>query len=108
MEGAFVSTGLRIVVVNVNPPSLATLTEGDSVVTVTGIRTGDVILAVSPEVADDRYYLKRAAVTADNQVTLSWTNETAGTVDPAALDLTFVFLPLGSVAKVGFPMGYSR
>lgn len=108
MEGAFITSGLRAAVVNVDPSSVNTLTETDQAVTVPGIQVGDILLYVGPLPADDRYYLRRAAVTAADTVTLSWTNETAGTVNPTAVDLTFVWIPLGSAALRGYPMGYQK
>lgn len=95
--------GVQIATVNVNPPSLATTVEGSNAVTVTGVRSDDILIAVSPwGVAEDRYILKRAAITAADTVTLEWANESAGTLDPAALDMVFVWMRKPTV-EVGFP-----
>jgi hypothetical protein len=105
---ANVTYGLRVATVSVNPPSLATITEGSVAVTVPGVKSDDVLIAVSPfGVAEDRYILKRAAITAADTVTLEFVNESTGTVDPAALNLTFVWLSKPTV-EVGFPMGYPK
>jgi hypothetical protein len=109
MQGALITSGVRAATVNVNPPSLATTVEGNSDVTVTGIRTGDVIVAVTPNAPTDaRYFARRIAVQADDTVRITWANESTGTVDPAAFDMTFVWIPLASAGAVGYPMGYQR
>jgi len=100
---ATITYGFKVATVNVNPPSLATIVEGSNVVTVPGVRANDILLSVSPwGVAEDRYILKRAAITAADTVTLEWVNESIATIDPAALDMTFVWLRKPSV-EVGFP-----
>jgi hypothetical protein len=100
---ATIEYGLQIATVNVNPPSLTTGTSGGVNVTVTGVRSDDILIAVSPwGLADDRYILQRAAITAADTVALEWSNESAGTVDPAALDMTFVWIRKPSV-EAGFP-----
>lgn len=105
---ATVTYGLRVATVNVNPPSLATVTEGSNAVTVTGVKSDDILVSVSPwGVADDRYILKRAAITAADTVTLEWANEAGVTADPAALDMTFVWMSKPTV-EVGYPIGYQK
>ena len=100
---ALITYGVRIATVSVDPPSLATATEGAVVVTVPDVRSDDILLAVSPfGVAEDRYILKRAAVTGANAITLEFVNESAGTIDPAALNMTFVTLRKPTV-ETGFP-----
>jgi phosphoribosylaminoimidazole (AIR) synthetase len=108
MEGALISSGLRAVKVSVNPPSIATVAEADLAVTVTGIQTTDVLVAVSPSGPSNAgYYVRRAVVSAADTVTVTFRNESTGTVDPAALDMTFVFIP-NNGAVAGYPMGYQR
>ena len=100
---AKIKYGLRIATVNVNPPSLATTVEGAVAVTVPGVKSDDILVGVSPfGVAEDRYLLKRAAITGNDTVTLEFVNESAGTLDPAALDITFVWLRKPTV-ETGFP-----
>lgn len=79
-------------VVNVDPPSILTIAEGTSVVVVTGIALTDQLIYVGPAPSDARYFLRRATITAVNQVTITWTNESAATIDPAALDMLFAWI----------------
>jgi hypothetical protein len=104
MEGALFTKGIRAIKVNVNPPSLATVTESDQDVTVPGVQVGDLILGITPSApTNPGYYARRVAVQAANTVRISWRNESTGTVDPGALDITFLFLPLGGRALRGKP-----
>lgn len=100
---AKVTYELNVATVNVDPPSILTVAEGSVAVTVAGVKSDDILIAVSPwGVGEDRYILKRAAITADDTVTLEFANETAGTIDPAALDMTFVWLRKPTI-ETGYP-----
>lgn len=100
---ALVTYGFKVATVNVDPPSLGTGVEGSNAVTVPGVKADDILLAVSPwGVGDDHYTLKRAAITALDTVTLEWSNQNAGTINPAALNMTFVWVPKPK-DEVGFP-----
>jgi hypothetical protein len=107
--GALITTGIRAVSVTVDPPSIVTVSESDQAVTVPGIKSGDLVVAVSPgSVSNAGYYIRRAVVSADDTVTITWRNESTGTVDPASLTLTFLFIPLPASGLVAYPMGYQR
>jgi hypothetical protein len=84
--------GFTKVTVSVNPASITTLAVGSTVVAVTGVKTGDTVIAQPPAALEAGLVLVSAIATADNQVTLRILNATAGTIDAAAANWIFTIL----------------
>lgn len=82
-------------VVNVNPANIVAGAEVDTVVAVPaaeGVKNGDTILCIVPAALNAGVYLRRCFANADNSITITLRNETAGAIDPAAADYRFIRL----------------
>lgn len=100
VDGLFVGqdgvsiAGIRRGTVSINPASIATLTKGATIFTLTGARAGDMVLMIPPATLEDDLIPSGAIVTADDTVTVYLYNPTLGAVDGAALTWTYVWFDL--------------
>lgn len=80
--------------VAVNPASIAAGAEGDTVVALPAgtAAAGNVLLMQPPATLEAGLYLRRAWVSATDQITLTLRNETAGAIDGANLTWTYVLM----------------
>ena len=69
--------------VDVNPASLATLTSGETTVTITGAAVGDIVVMNVPASLETGLAFSGARVSAADTVAVRLTNVTAGSVDGA-------------------------
>ena len=80
--------------VSVDPPSAATQTTVEVVVTIQGAEVGDAVFLVPPNTLEAGLTLEGATVTANNQVTIAIRNSSGGTVDGAALNWKYLLIAL--------------
>lgn len=82
----------RIYAVSVtfNPASVASATSAEQTVTVTGVKSGDIVVAVNKPSATAGVGIVNARVSAANTVALTFMNATAGAVDPGSESYTFM------------------
>lgn len=73
-----------------DPASVSAATSAEQDVTVTGVKVGDVVLAVNKPTATAGVGIVNARVKAADTVSLTFMNATAGAVDPASETYTFV------------------
>lgn len=85
---------IRSVTASVNPASLAATTKAGTAVTITGVATGDFVIAVPPAALEDDLIFTGARVTAADEVTVYIYNPTAGAIDAAAADWDFLVFEL--------------
>jgi hypothetical protein len=86
--------------VTFNPASVATITTAEQTVTVTGVKVGDIVMAVNKPSHTTGVGVVNARVSAADTVAVQFVNPTAGSVDPASETWTFVIArpePLGSI-----------
>lgn len=76
--------------VTFNPASVAAATSAEQTVTVSGVKTGDIVIAVNKPSATAGVGIVNARVSAADTVALTFMNATAGAVDPASEVYTFV------------------
>lgn len=77
---------LKLYEVSVNPASLAANTGDETDVTVTGVTTDDVVIAIEAQAALNDGISVTARVKAADTVAFHFTNATAGAIDVAATD----------------------
>jgi hypothetical protein len=83
--------GVFFVDVTLDAASLAAGTAVDTAVTVPGVLSTDVCIAVqTPAAINGGFIAQRAAVTAANTVTVRFFNTTAGALDPASGTYRFI------------------
>lgn len=86
---------ISVETVSVDPASLAANAEGNTDVTVSGVKSGDLVLGVAaPSTFDADLFPKAASVTATDTVRLVIGNEGSGAVDGAARTWTLTILHL--------------
>jgi hypothetical protein len=84
-----------------DPASVATITTAEQTVTVTGVKVGDMVIAVKPTLTAGVGVLQ-ARVSAADTVAVQFVNPTAGSVDAASETWNFlIFRPEGQTAKTG-------
>lgn len=80
--------------VNVDPANLAANTKAGTAVALVGVKAGDVVIVVPPTALEDDLIPAGAVVTADDQLTIYLYNGSAGAVDGAARDWTYLHIDL--------------
>lgn len=73
-----------------DPASVATITTAEQDVTVTGVKVGDIVLAVNKPSLTAGLGICNARVKAADTISLQFVNPTAGAVDAASETYTFV------------------
>jgi hypothetical protein len=84
--------------IDVTSKSAATTAEQD--ITITGVKTGDIVLSVNKPTLSAGLGIANARVKSDDTVAVTFINATAGAIDPAAETYTFVIgrpEPMGSI-----------
>lgn len=80
-------------VASIDLPSLATQVSAVQAFTVTGVKVGDIVLAYHyPTDLTVGYVIGSVRVTAADQVKMELTNNSAGTIDPAAQNFVFIIM----------------
>lgn len=89
------------VAIDVTSKSAATSAEQD--ITVTGVKTGDIVFAVNKPSLSAGLGVANARVKSDDTISITYMNATAGSIDPASETYTIVIgrpeQNLGSVFK---------
>lgn len=80
---------IRVVVVSVNPADLATITTAETAVTITGVATGDFVVAMPPALEAGLVY-GGCRVSGADTVQVRLGNVTAGSINAAAANWTFL------------------
>jgi hypothetical protein len=91
---------LFAVQVTFDPAAVATITTAEQNVTVTGVKVGDIVIAVNKPTLTAGVGIVNARVSAADTVSVQFVNPTAGSVNPASETYTFVIArpePMGSV-----------
>jgi len=85
---------LKIYAVQVtfDPAAVATITTAEQDVTVTGVKVGDIVLAVNKPTLTAGVGIVNARVKAADTVSLQYVNPTAGSVNPASEVYTIVLV----------------
>lgn len=83
--------GMMILTATVDLGSVAANTSEEETATVTGVKTGDVVVCVNSSL-DAGQVIADARVSAANTVTLQVINTTAGAIDAASKTMTFLVL----------------
>lgn len=86
--------GIQMGTATVDPASIATVSQGAPTFTLTGAKTGDIVLVVPPSTFDPRSALAGARVTADNTVTIYINNPSAGASDSASGSWQYVWFKM--------------
>lgn len=85
--------GINYLTASVNPASIAAATKLGTVVTMTGVAAGDIVIATPPAALEDDL-VPAGCVAGTDQVTLYIYNPTAGAIDGAALTWEFLHIDL--------------
>lgn len=86
--------GMYYVTAAVDPASLATLTSGETSVTINGVEAGDMVIANVPASLETGLIFSGVRVSATNTVAVRLSNMTAGAVDGASRTWSFLVIDL--------------
>jgi hypothetical protein len=78
--------------VQVNPPNIGGSSSTTFTVTITGVQTGDLVFLTPPSTLEGALIFQGADVTAANTVTIQMRNVTAGDVDGASLQWSYMVI----------------
>lgn len=84
-------TPVRAFTATFDPASLASVTARDETVTVTGVKSGDIVVSFrGPDALESKYVVKGARVSADDTIVMRADNQSAASIDPASGTWTFL------------------
>jgi len=86
--------GIQVGVTTLDPASINTVSQGTVTFTVTGARTGDIVIVVPPSTFDARSALAGARVTSNDTVTVYINNPSAGSSDSASGSWQYVWFKM--------------
>jgi hypothetical protein len=86
------SVAIRTVVAAVDPASLGAVAAGNTDITIAGVKPGDVVIGIPPATLEAGLALQGCTVPAADTVRVRITNASAGVIDGASLNWTFVIL----------------
>jgi hypothetical protein len=90
-------TLIKQYLVSVDPASMLTTASQALAVTVTGVSTDDVVICAEPQAAlEAGISIDYTRVSAANTIVIGFTNNTGGTVNPAAVNFKFVCMRIAS------------
>lgn len=81
---------IRVVVAAVDPANIGAVGAGNTDVAVPGVKPGDVVVAIPPDTLTAGLALQGCTVPAADIVRVRLTNASAGAIDGASLNWTFV------------------
>lgn len=84
--------------VNINPASVAAATSAEQSFTVPGVLLGDIVVAIPASTLNAGLGVSHARATGTDTVAIRFVNATAGALDPAAADYTFLVVRPESIA----------
>lgn len=82
--------------VSINPASIASVTRVGTTFTLTGAKTGDILIMNPPADLNDDLLFVGCAVTGDNEGTVYLYNPTGGGIDDTAKTWTYLWIDMNS------------